>query len=135
MSEAFGIDVSRSTIDVHGHNRSTAKKFSNDAKGFLKLVKWIAQDNYFICLENTGYYSLSLVIFLEQQSVPYVMLSPIQIKRSLGLVRGKSDQINAKQITRYAWMHKKELEGSHLPASAIIELSQLLKLREQFVKP
>lgn len=134
MLEAFGIDVSKSTIDVHGHNRSAAKKFSNDAKGFLKLVKWIAQDNYFICLENTGYYSLSLVVYLEEQGIPYVMLSPIEIKRSIGLVRGKSDQIDAKQIARYAWLHKEELKGSKLPARAIIELSQLLKLREQFVK-
>lgn len=136
-SDVIGIDISKLKIDACHYHSSKPQTFTNEAKGFNKLIKWLKpliKDNYFVCFENTGYYSLALAVFLEQKQIAYCMVAPIQIKRSLGLVRGKTDQSDAYQIARYAWLHRQELEPSVLPAKLIMELSQILSLREQFVK-
>lgn len=137
VSDTIGIDVSKLTLDVHQYHSSKSKCFDNNVTGFKKLLAWITKNDphdFFVCFENTGYYSLSLAVFLQEKDIPFAMLSPIQIKRSLGLVRGKSDQIDAYQIAKYAWQHREEIQCSRVPDKLILELSQVLKLREQLVK-
>lgn len=134
VANVIGIDVSKLKIDVCEFENSKRNNFTNDAKGFALLRKWLPKDGYFVCFENTGYYSLALAVFLEQNNIPFSMVSPLQIKRSLGLVRGKSDTIDAAKIARYGWLHRDELEQSTVPAKIVLQLSQLLNVREQLVK-
>lgn len=134
VANVIGIDVSKLKIDVCEFENSKRNNFTNDAKGFALLRKWLPKDGYFVCFENTGYYSLALAVFLEQNNIPFSMVSPLQIKRSLGLVRGKSDIIDAAKIARYGWLHRDELEQSTVPAKIVLQLSQLLNVREQLVK-
>lgn len=137
MLDVVGIDVSKKKIDVCIYGYRTIKSFANEPEGFSDMLQWakgVTTNDVVFCFENTGYYSLSLAVFLQENGLLFSMITPIEIKRSIGLVRGKSDIIDAYQIARYAWLRKDELKQTVLPGKDILSLSQLLKLRDQFVK-
>lgn len=136
--DAVGIDVSKKTIDVKCHQAGGHRVFSNDCKGYSGMFKWVEKMTggcrVFYCFENTGNYSLKLATHLSQKAVPYVEESPIAIKRSSGLVRGKSDKLDAGMIARYAWLHREELEASRPRGIVFQEMGRLIGLRDQLVR-
>jgi transposase len=136
--EVVGIDVSKKTIDVKCHLVGKHHVFSNEYKGYLSMFKWVKRvtqgARVFYCFENTGNYSLKLATYLSLKEVPYVEESPITIKRSSGLVREKSDKIDAGMIARYAWLYREELEPSKLKNITFQEMGRLIGLRDQLVR-
>jgi len=136
--EVVGIDVSKRAIDVKCHLTGKHHVFSNDYKGYLRMFKWVKKVTkgvrIFYCFENTGNYSLKLATYLNLKGVPYVEESPITIKRSSGLVREKSDKIDAGMIARYAWLYREELEPSKIKGTAFQEMGRLIGLRDQLVR-
>jgi len=137
-ADVIGIDVSKLTIDAHIHHKSLHGVFSNTPKGFKTLLLWaekhLEEQCYFFCFENTGHYSTNLSVYLCQQGVDYVEESPLAIKRSAGIVRGKTDRLDAGMIARYAWLHKEELTLSSPKEQDIQELGRLLSFRDQLVR-
>ncbi|WP_179006555.1 IS110 family transposase [Winogradskyella forsetii] len=136
--DVVGIDVSKLTIDAHMYKRSIHQVFSNTSKGYKALVKWLNKNLegqcYFLCFENTGHYSTNLSIYLSQNDMDYVEESPLAIKRSAGIVRGKTDRLDSEMIARYAWLHKEELVLSTPKEKDIQEIGRLLSLRDQLVR-
>ncbi|MGK0430195.1 MAG: transposase [Psychroserpens sp.] len=112
--------------------------FSNDVIGYKSLLKWVLKvskdDTVFYCFENTGYYSLKLALYLSSRSIVYVEESPFKIKRSSGIVKEKTDRIDAVLIARYAWLYRKELTASSVNSMSQLELGRLLVLRDQLVR-
>ncbi|MEZ4841918.1 MAG: transposase [Flavobacteriaceae bacterium] len=102
------------------------------------MFKWVKKITggmrIFYCFENTGNYSLKLATYLSLKGVAYVEESPITIKRSSGLVREKSDKIDASIIARYAWLYREELEPSKLRSVVFQEMGRLIGLRDQLVR-
>ena len=88
----------------------------------------------FYCFENTGYYSLKLALYLHSQDIVYVEESPLKIKRSSGIVKEKTDVLDACLIARYAWLYREELNPSTVKSSSHLELGRLLALRDQLVR-
>lgn len=136
--DVIGIDVSKLTIDAHMHKRSLHRVFFNTPKGFKALLLWINKyigvQRCFVCFEDTGHYSTNLGIYLSEFSMDYVEENPLAIKRSTGIVRGKTDRLDAAMIARYAWLHKEELVLSVPKEQNIQELGSLLSFREQLVR-
>lgn len=136
--DVIGIDVSKLTIDAHIHLRALHRVFSNTPKGFKALLLWIDKyldtQCYFLCFENTGHYSANLAVYLSENGIDYVEQSPLAIKRSAGIVRGKTDRLDAGMIARYAWLHQEELVLSTPKEQDIQELGRLLSFREQLVR-
>jgi transposase len=138
--DVIGIDVSKLTIDAYVKLAQVHAKFSNDNKGFRQLVKWIKKhtdcqiEELLICFETTGMYSLQLASFLSQINIDFVMENPIQIKRSMGLVRGKDDCVDSQRIAEYAYMRKENLKHTKLPSEELIKLQNLLAIRERMVR-
>lgn len=137
----IGIDVSKRTIDVFIHGHNVHRRFSNDSGGYRELMNWILKtleceihSEVLFCFEHTGLYSLTLAAYLDQVKVPFSMISALQIKRSLGITRGKSDKIDARRIAEYAYRHRETLTRTKLPSSAIIQLQPLLTLRARLVR-
>lgn len=62
------------------------------------------------------------------------MVAGLEIKRSLGITRGKSDQKDAKAIARYAYLRREELKPTQLPSAQLLELKNLLSVREKMVR-
>ncbi len=138
--DVIGIDVSKLTIDAYLQLAQAHAVFSNDPKGFRQLVKWIMKhtdcktEELLICFETTGLYSLQLASFLSQSNIDFVMENPIQIKRSMGLVRGKDDHVDSKRIADYAYMRKEKLKLTQLPSEELIKMQNLLAIRERMIR-
>jgi transposase len=136
--EVVGIDVSKKTIDAYCYHAQAHKAFINDVKGYKSLLKWVLkvtkQSKVFYCFENTGYYSLKLALYLDGQDLIYVEESPLKIKRSSGVVKEKTDRLDAQLIARYAWLYREELEPSTVKSTSHLELGRLLALRDQLVR-
>lgn len=136
--DVIGIDVSKLTIDAHIHKRAVHRVFSNAPKGYKALLSWtetyMEEQSCFFCFENTGHYSTNLSVYLSENNKDYVEESPLAIKRSVGIVRGKTDRLDSAMIARYAWLHKDELSLSSPKAQDIQELGRLLSFREQLVR-
>ena len=136
--DVIGIDVSKLTIDAHIHHRALHRVFSNTPKGFKALLVWVDKhldsQCYFLCFENTGHYSTNLSVYLSENTIDYVEENPLAIKRSVGIVRGKTDRLDSGMIARYAWLHKEELVLSTPKDQDIQELGRLLSFREQLVR-
>ena len=101
-------------------------------------MKWAlgfgGKEDLWVVMEHTGYYSYQFELFLQDQQIVYTKVSALEIKRSVGLVRGKSDKIDAFTISRYAWMRREELQAQKVPAVLIIELKDLITLRDKLVR-
>jgi len=100
--EVVGIDVSKKTIDAYCHQAEVHKEFVNDLVGYRSLLKWVLKEtkesSVFYCFENTGYYSLKLALYLNSQDIVYVEESPLKIKRCSGIVKEKTDRLDANVI-------------------------------------
>ena len=139
VNQTIGIDVSKLTLDVYIKTEKVHHQFSNDSKGFKQLINWLIKrkvnlEQTLFCFEHTGWYCLLLSYFLYENNYAYCCVNAIEIKRSMGLKRGKSDKADAWEIANYAWLRRDELVPSTPPAKNIIELQRMMSLREQLVK-
>jgi len=143
----IGIDISRNWIDVcltiNGKlSKMPHGRFDNNPKGFKQMLCFIRKShlypgslkNCFFCMEHTGIYTLPLCRFLETKNLNYTMVSPYHLKHSLGLLRMKSDRLDAGYIARYAYLHEEELTCFSLPSDRLLKIKTLLSLRRRLVK-
>lgn len=139
VEESVGIDVSKLTIDVHLFKKNKHHQFVNKNKGFKEMLNWIKKESVelshvLFCFEHTGWYCIELSLFLHDLSLMYTCVNPIEIKRSIGLKRAKTDKDDAGYLAHYAWIRREEIEQSVPPTASIIELQRMMSLREQLVK-
>ena len=111
----IGIDISKAILDVCVISPSETTtdhyhQFCNNSKGFIQLMKWLKQESedvavedWRVCMENTGIYSLELNCFLHEQGIWQSMENALQIKRSMGVVRGKTDKADCATIALYTY--------------------------------
>jgi len=137
----IGIDVSKLTLDVYVHDFQEHFIVTNDSIGFVELLKKLKhiigslnKEQLLICFENTGKYSKLLSVFFESEHIPFVMLSALDLKRSMGLTRGKNDKKDAKMIALYAYRKREELIPTVLPDEKTDQIKSLLTLREKLIK-
>lgn len=140
----IGVDISKKTLDITLYDNILIKKslyikVSNDTKGFNKILSWLKKksitlNSVLICMEHTGVYGIDLAVYLKTKKIAYSMVSPLHIKRSLGLTRGKNDKVDSYQISRFCYLHRDEMKLSELPSAAIQKLRGLINERERLVK-
>jgi transposase len=87
-----------------------------------------------IVMEHTGLYSCMLEEFLHQSSIAFAKISGLAIKRSMGLVRGKSDKIDAQRIAQYGFEKQKMLRLESVPNEKLKELQLLYSTRAKLVR-
>jgi transposase len=140
ITEIIGIDVSKRTLDFHFYNNNLSFKTSNTPEGFIQMLqtsKDILNDSMqdvLFCFEDTGRYSKPLSVFLYDSGFKFKIINALDLKRSLGLVRGKTDKTDARLIARYAWEKRDEIIPSVLPSPITDQLKSLLTLREKLIK-
>ncbi len=140
----IGIDISKNKLDVCIIEDPTSKQHhyfivSNDKKGinsiFKELKKYkIEDDDLLFCFENTGVYGMHLCNELQTKKVQYSMVPAIEIKRAKGLVRGKCDKADSKDIALYAFSHSHKMSLTSLPEADLMKLKLLLAEREKLIK-
>jgi transposase len=134
-----GVDVSKSTLDFFFKPTEVAMKTSNSQKGFKQWFRELQKcggelENVLVIMEHTGQYSNRFESFLRSRLIEYCKIPALQIKRSLGVIRGKNDQIDAARIADYGWLRRDILAADEYPVKAIAELRKLLSLRAKMVK-
>lgn len=135
----IGADISKGTIDLHCFGKPEWLTISNNIKGFKELVKWLKKlvskklEDVMIVMEYTGIYTYNFENFLHEQDIDYVKRPALDIKRSAGIQRGKTDSADAMMISKYGWKRKDELEPMKPLSQAQLDLQQLMSYRDKLV--
>ena len=112
---------------VNSDEQLSFYKIDNKVNSIQKLLKNIAKEDpeAFICMENTGYYNFSLYEVLEGFTFNVYVIDPKHIKRSIGLVRGKNDKVDAERIAVFIERNHQDFECWQ-PASASVKTIKIL---------
>jgi transposase len=140
-----GIDISKDKLDYciitdpGAVSQYVYGIVPNNEKGIKQLFHAVKKQkldiaNGLFAMENTGVYTMPLCFSLQQVSIDYTVIPPMQVKRSKGIVRGKSDKADAKDIALYAIAHLHIITLAVLPAEDLLELRLLLAERVKIVK-
>lgn len=134
----LGIDVSKSTLDICLDENSIKHSFQigNTVKQirifFSKYSKY--GNNLIIGMENTGLYNFNLYEVLADFKFKVFVVDPRHIKRSIGLVRGKNDELDAKRISNFIEKNHSDLNQWRPMGQTIRAIKLLLSQRRQKVK-
>jgi transposase len=85
-------------------------------------------------MEHTGLYSFLFEEFLHQNQIKFCKVSALEIKRSSGLIRGKSDRIDAARIANYGHEKRAKLKPEPITAKSLQRLKMLQNTRAQLVR-
>lgn len=139
----IGIDVSKGWLDLAVDSNSKTKLIEfriDNTKAALKKLKGNLQRRKIrlgaktlVCFEHTGIYSTLLIKYLVTQKCPICVEVALRIKRSMGIQRGKSDQIDARRIVEYARRNFDRLLIWERPRKAILLIKDMLTLRERLL--
>jgi len=142
----IGIDVSKLKLDVTvlflNENKTQKVDYQvidNNEKSILSFLKKMLKDkisaaNTLFCFEDTGIYSMPLACVLSAQNLDYWQVAALEIKRSKGICRGKSDKTDSKDIAFYAISHLHKLRFSKVSSVVIQQLRLLFTEREKIIK-
>ena len=135
----IGIDVGKKLMDLtllqNGEKilQSQAENSIEKIKTILKKLKVDFSESLF-CMEHTGVYNHNLLIVLNSLGANIWLENPIQIKRSMGLTRGKNDKIDALRIAQYANLHQERVKLWEPDREVIQKLKLLMSQRSRLIK-
>lgn len=139
----IGIDISKQTFDfalirLQDPSHVISDQASNNPSGIVRLQEFIKRqhlemDKTLFCMEHTGVYCRLLSGYLTENNYNVWLEMPVQIIRSLGLQRGKNDRIDAVRIARYALMKRENAVLWQPPKEVLVQINDLLTLRERLV--
>lgn len=142
-SKYVGVDISKDWLDMavwddKSQKPLPAKRVENSMKGITSMVSRLKKnykgEKLWFCFEHTGNYGMLLSCVLENMEVSYSAVPALEVKQSLGITRGKSDQVDAGRLAAYAATHTHKLEASKLAARDLIRVKELLTYRAQLVR-
>ena len=130
----IGIDVSKLTLDVCLMGSSTKSlQIVNTASSIKKLMKQVMTGNpktaIYVCIENTGKYSWRLMEIMPEYEVKFYVVNPLHLKRSLGLIRGKNDKVDAIRIASFIKKNHEDLKVFIQEREVITSIKVLLTER------
>ena len=129
--DIIGIDPNSETILQHQIIENTVSKINLFIK---KIIKKHGIKNVLFSFENTGVYGYFLASSLDKMNVDYCNLSALEIHRSIGIKRGKSDKIDALVIAKYTLTNRFKLKLSVATEQHLMELKLLYTQREKVTK-
>jgi transposase len=143
FSQFIGVDISKDTLDAAVYPAKDKKMdflhFDNTQKGLTVMMSWLKRrgiktTEMVICAEHTGVYTNPLIEFADKKGLALSLNSPLDIKHSMGIARGKNDVIDASRIAEYAYSHKDKLKLYEKPSDNIKKLQYLLTERRQYMR-
>jgi transposase len=140
----IGIDISKKTFDLaliceNAPDKALTAKFSNNHKGIVRLEQFIrkqelVKQQVLFCIEHTGLYCRVLSNYLVENQYAVWLEMPAQILRSLGIQRGKTDQVDAKRIATYALTFRAKARLWQPPREEVQKIHDLMALRDRLVE-
>jgi transposase len=128
----IGIDVSKSTLDIclYASDEKCAQVIDNNVKSIRAFVRSLNQ-GAIIAMENTGRYNWHLYEVLSKTEHIVYVLNPLHLKKSMGLVRGKSDKVDAERICLYIRKHREQHQVWKPAPKSVQKLKVLLSERKK----
>lgn len=147
MKKIFiGIDVSKETIDVSVLNPDVStmseylSRYANSSEGYRLMIKDIhrigkvpAQGQWLFCRETTGAYDRPMCYWLVDHGHRIWRESALQIKKCMGIRRGKDDKADSMAIAEYAWRHADKAHIFQKPDRNLAALKDLFLYRQSLV--
>ena len=143
VKQFVGIDVSKDTLDftvvINGKAVShycilnNTREIKSVVNKILKAFGGSYEETIF-CMEHTGLYNLPLVKWLQANSCKTWIESGVHIRRTLGLVRGKSDKVDSFRIAMFAYTNRDHIKLWVPPRKVIERLGALLSQRNRMMK-
>ena len=105
QSVNVGVDVGKSTLDVHIHEREIFWQDENTTDGIKRILKKLS--HYKICrlvMEATGRYEFLLAEAAYLKKIPVCIVKPLSVRRFAGAIDqlAKTDRIDAALIAHFA---------------------------------
>lgn len=137
-----GIDISKLKLDINILDVSSLKSehfvVENNIKSISLFVKNLSKkidiSQALFCCENTGVYTNHLSSVSVDLKLDLWIVPAIEIKRSKGISRGKTDKSDAKDIAYYSYRNIDKLNLFTLTAIDIQKLKILYTEREKMLK-
>lgn len=120
-----------SFLDKEGNEKQLI--VNNKLGAITRFLKQIPADAI-LCAEYTGVYGNLLVYLCNHLEIPISLSPGYSIKHSLGLLKGKSDKLDAKRIREYGERFYDKLKLAEYESEILQELNELSVLRSQLVK-
>jgi transposase len=137
MKQVFiGIDVSAATLDIciKINDSLSFLVINNQIKEIKKFLKTFHGQQVMIAMENTGRYNWAFYEALAGFDFTTYVISPLHLKKSMGLVRGKNDKIDAERIVRFLLKNHTELRPWVCPNTSIQKLKVWITERNHRIK-
>lgn len=137
--EVIGIDASKLSLDCCIHLSGLQLKFDNDPDGIYQMIEWALEntkhfkDQVLFIFEHTGLYTNQLTQALSAKGCTFYIAAGLEIKRSLGISRGKDDKADAKRIALYGYRIREEIEPSKMTSIPLAKLKRLASMRRKLV--
>jgi len=132
-----GIDISKATLDICLLRQSGQEHLviDNDVKAIRRFFKTLPDpEQTIVSMENTGRFNWALYEALTDSPATVYVISPLHLKKSMGLVRSKNDKIDAERIARFTMKHYQELTPWLPPRKQVDQLKVLLTERNYRIK-
>ena len=136
----IGIDISKSELDYailynqkilfHREARNEPEDILAFVSELKKLSKFSMTKSVF-CMEKTGVYGNHLLNCLRKMKANIVVENPLQIRNSIGLIRGKYDKIDSIRIAQYAEKNITGLRFWKAKRPIMYDLAALFSLRNK----
>lgn len=146
----IGIDFSKEKFDAtaifteNGQSASNDRphsSFENNRKGFKEFCSWISRqtgesslETIILCGENTGIYSQFISDQLYMKGYTMWLESALQIKRSMGIQRIKSDKADSEAIAEYAMRFHDRMTPYVPLKDSLKAIREIFMYRAQLVK-
>ena len=139
----IGVDVSKKTLDfalVVAAQPRFHLQVENNVAGINQALKALKAQfkvqlsQALFCVEHTGLYQNTLLACLSQKQASIWLESPLHIKASSGLQRGKTDKVDATRIALYAYKNQDKIKIWQQPRQQVQELRALAALRNRLLE-
>lgn len=139
IKEVIGIDASKLKLDCCLHNYREVEIFDNTLSDIGAMVAWslktsgVLKKELLFVFEHAGLYTHHLIHYLGAEGCLFHVVPGLEIKRSLGMVRGKDDKADAERIALYGYRARDEVKSYQLPGESLVRLKRLMSMRRKLV--
>lgn len=135
-----GADISKATVDFSLLQEGQLLLQQQVENTQPAIKTWIATikmqyrfggKNTLFCLEHTGPYSIPLIQVVSKTTACLWVETPLQIKHSLGIQRGKNDRLDSLRIAQYAYLKREAYVPWKGEREVVGHLKQLSALRRR----
>lgn len=133
----IGIDISKKTLDICilEEDEKQYASIENKKKEINKFLNTFSDEReVYISMENTGRYNWPLYTALSSFEHCVFVIPPLHLKKSLGLIRGKNDKVDAERIAVFTKKNLRDLRPWKAPSQNLQKLKVLLAERSLRMK-